>query len=105
MKIVSKRRTAGMTQSELAEKCETTQQQIAKIENGVVDPRLSTLRKIADALSCELPDLFYTKKDFVDSINQAINEIGVDLGKTSVLDLNIICSKEKGLPPFHPFWE
>jgi predicted transcriptional regulator len=105
MKIVSRRRAAGITQAELAERCETTQQQIAKIETGVVDPRLSTLRKIASALECELSDLFYTSEEFINAINEVVSVHNLDLKKLNVIDLNIICSKEKGLPSFHPYWE
>lgn len=45
------RRTAlGLTQSELAEKADVSQPLIARIEGGDVDPRLSTLRRIVNAL-------------------------------------------------------
>jgi transcriptional regulator with XRE-family HTH domain len=105
MKIIAKRRAAGITQAQLAELCDTTQQQIAKIETGVVDPRLSTLRKIAAALSCDLPELFYSRQEFLDEINGVVASLDLDLGKATVIDLNILCSKERGLPSFHPFWE
>jgi predicted transcriptional regulator len=45
------RRTGlGLTQSELAERAEVSQPLIARIEGGDVDPRLSTLRRIVDAI-------------------------------------------------------
>lgn len=45
------RRTAlGMTQSELAERAAVSQPLIARIEGGDVDPRLSTLRRIVQAM-------------------------------------------------------
>lgn len=40
----------GLTQSELADAAEVSQPLIARIEGGDVDPRLSTLRKIVNAL-------------------------------------------------------
>lgn len=40
----------GMTQSELADKADVSQPLIARIEGGDVDPRLSTLRRIVNAL-------------------------------------------------------
>ncbi|SDJ88683.1 Predicted transcriptional regulator with C-terminal CBS domains [Halovenus aranensis] len=40
----------GLTQSELAENAEVSQPLIARIEGGDVDPRLSTLRRIVNAL-------------------------------------------------------
>jgi len=105
VKISLLRRAGGLTQAQLAELCETTQQQIAKIENGTVDPRLSTLRRIADSLQCEVSDLFWTKKDFVDVVNKAAIEYRMNLKSAALIDLNIICEKTKGIPSFHPFWE
>ena len=40
----------GLTQSEVAERAGVSQPLIARIESGDVDPRLSTLRSIVDAL-------------------------------------------------------
>jgi predicted transcriptional regulator len=46
------RRTAlDLTQSELAERADVSQPLIARIEGGDVDPRLSTLRRIVEALN------------------------------------------------------
>jgi len=39
-----------LTQSELAERADVSQPLIARIEGGDVDPRLSTLRRVVDAL-------------------------------------------------------
>ena len=49
---LSERRTAlDLTQSELAERADVSQALIARIEGGDVDPRLSTLRRIVEALN------------------------------------------------------
>jgi predicted transcriptional regulator len=45
-----RRTELGLTQSELAEKADVSQPLIARIEGGDVDPRLSTLRRIVNAL-------------------------------------------------------
>ena len=45
-----RRTELGMTQSELAERADVSQPLIARIEGGDVDPRLSTLRRIVNAL-------------------------------------------------------
>ncbi|MGQ4833263.1 MAG: CBS domain-containing protein [Candidatus Asgardarchaeia archaeon] len=45
------RKKAGLTQSELARLAGVSQSMIARIESGTVDPRLSTLKKIVNALS------------------------------------------------------
>ncbi|WP_226012955.1 CBS domain-containing protein [Halomicrobium salinisoli] len=45
-----RRTELGLTQSELAERADVSQPLIARIEGGDVDPRLSTLRRIVEAL-------------------------------------------------------
>lgn len=105
LRIIQIRKQKEMTQASLAEKCLTTQQQIAKIESGNVDPQLSTLKKIAEALNCELVDLFYSKKAFVEEINSLIKRNKINLKKISLAELNSICFIEKRIPPFHPYWE
>jgi predicted transcriptional regulator len=45
-----KRTELGLTQNELAERADVSQPLIARIEGGDVDPRLSTLRRIVNAL-------------------------------------------------------
>lgn len=50
----SVRQRSGVTQEELAEKLRTTKSAISRIENHADDIRLSTLKKVADALGKEL---------------------------------------------------
>jgi predicted transcriptional regulator len=45
-----RRNELGLTQSDLAERADVSQPLIARIEGGDVDPRLSTLRRIVNAL-------------------------------------------------------
>ncbi|MFQ3293379.1 MAG: putative transcriptional regulator [Halobacteriales archaeon] len=45
-----RRTDLGLTQSELAERADVSQPLIARVEGGDVDPRLSTLRRIVNAL-------------------------------------------------------
>ena len=45
------RREAGLTQKQLSEKAGVSQSLIARIERGTVDPRLSTVRRITQALA------------------------------------------------------
>lgn len=104
IRIIQWRKTKGLTQGDLAEKCRTTQQTIAKIEQGLVDPKLSTLQKIADALDCELVDLFYSKKDFAADVNQIAEKLELNLSKVNSSDFNRLCWKEAYIPAFHPFW-
>ena len=46
--IKEARLAQGMTQTQLAEKCETTKAYISKVENSVKDVRISTLRNIVE---------------------------------------------------------
>lgn len=55
--ITEARRHAGMTQKELAEKAGTVQENIARWEKGTRTPRMSSLRKLAEALGCSVDDL------------------------------------------------
>ena len=105
MKVMVLRKAKGLTQTELARLCETTQQQIAKIEMGTVDPKLSTLMKIADALKVEIKDLFYTKKEFEKEINQFILREELDKKRIALLTLNSLAYEYLKIPKFHPFWE
>jgi transcriptional regulator with XRE-family HTH domain len=52
--VAEQRRARGLSQSELADLCATTQSAIARLERGVRPPRLDTLLRIANALDCEL---------------------------------------------------
>ncbi|MDP8928572.1 MAG: helix-turn-helix domain-containing protein [Actinomycetota bacterium] len=45
---------AGLTQAELAARVGISQPNVARLESGINPPNLSTLRKIADALSADV---------------------------------------------------
>jgi transcriptional regulator with XRE-family HTH domain len=52
---VTQRRTElGLSQQQLAKLVGTTQSAIARLERGGRPPRIDTLRRIADALQCDL---------------------------------------------------
>lgn len=51
------RKAAGLSQDELARKSRTRQATISDIENGKLDPRLSTIVAIARALDVEVENL------------------------------------------------
>jgi transcriptional regulator with XRE-family HTH domain len=52
--VVEQRRRRRLSQSELAELVGTTQSAIARLESGGRPPRIDTLRRISEALDCEL---------------------------------------------------
>lgn len=57
------RETAGMTQKELAEKTGIYQADISKIERGLGNPSVSTLKRLAEGLNMKLIIEFEPKKD------------------------------------------
>ena len=60
------RKSLEITQTKLSDMSGVAQSIIAKIENEVVDPRASTLRKIVEALArFENPDLLHTVQDIM----------------------------------------
>ena len=52
--VVSRRKELGLSQTELAELCGTTQSAIARLESGGRPPRIDTLLRLAVALDSEL---------------------------------------------------
>lgn len=57
MKLVVLRERHGLSQRALAKMSKVTYVTIARIESGVYDPRLSTLRRLAKALKVRVADL------------------------------------------------
>lgn len=55
--IRQQRQALGLTQREVAERAGVSQPLIARIEGGDVDPRLSTLRRIVEALDAAAADV------------------------------------------------
>ena len=92
-----------MTQAELAQLSGTTQQQIALIEKGASDPRLSTLKKIANALEIHIGDLFYTDHGFIKEINHILDS-NSEARSLNLSDLNSYCSRFL-ISPFEQCWE
>ncbi len=56
-KLAAIRHRKGLSQRELARLSGITQVTIARIESGVFDPRLSTLRALAKAMKVQARDL------------------------------------------------
>jgi len=56
-RLVQIRRKKGLSQRALAKLSKVGHITIARIETGVFDPRLSTLKRLADALKVSVKDL------------------------------------------------
>ncbi|MEX2703835.1 MAG: CBS domain-containing protein [Candidatus Freyrarchaeum guaymaensis] len=72
------RKKVGLTQTELAEKAGVSQSLIARIESGSVDPRLSTLQRILNAMraaneeSLTAKDIMFSPVITIDSDAQVL---------------------------------
>jgi transcriptional regulator with XRE-family HTH domain len=66
--IKSVRTKNGLTQNELATRCEITQTYLSQIENNLKEPNMSTLKTISGHLNIPLPILFFLSMD-EDDIN------------------------------------
>jgi DNA-binding XRE family transcriptional regulator len=52
--LVARRRAAGLSQEEVAERMGTSQPAVARLEAGQVDARVSTVQRYADAVGARL---------------------------------------------------
>lgn len=55
--LSSARMAAGLTQAQLAQEVGCTQKDISRWENGIRNPKMATLQKMAHALKCPLEEL------------------------------------------------
>lgn len=60
--LIKARVESGLTQKELFEKSGIDQANISKIENGIYNPTINTLWKLAEAMDMELKIEFIPKK-------------------------------------------
>ena len=60
--LIQLRLSKGLTQEQLAEKLQTKQSSIARLESGESLPSLSTVRRVAEALDAELDIVVRPKK-------------------------------------------
>ncbi|MEM2100204.1 MAG: CBS domain-containing protein [Thermoproteota archaeon] len=122
--IRKERKRKGLTQSSLARKAKVSQALIARIEKQQVDPRLSTLRKIAEALIGEaqprgsraidiaIRDVIVVNHD--DTIEKAVKLMrrygisqlpvlrnGTPIGAVEELELLKAFSREKDIKKFY----
>jgi transcriptional regulator with XRE-family HTH domain len=63
MRIREIRKSRGLTQAQLAELLDVEQGEISKLERNDRNPRLSTLQRVAEALSVEISDLFQDRSE------------------------------------------
>lgn len=74
----------GYTQKQLGEKCGMADSAIRRYENGVAKPKISTLRRITDALGIHIYDLgpiteFYAIEDIREDFNESGHKIKITI--------------------------
>ncbi|WP_127599887.1 helix-turn-helix transcriptional regulator [Nitratireductor alexandrii] len=57
-RLAERRKAAGWTQGELAERVSVSRKSVNTIENGIFIPSTVLALKLADALDCSIHDLF-----------------------------------------------
>ena len=62
-KIYESRRKAGLTQEELADRCELTKGYISQLENDLTSPSIATLVDLLNALGGNLSDFFHEDEE------------------------------------------
>ncbi|MDO8494109.1 MAG: helix-turn-helix domain-containing protein [Deltaproteobacteria bacterium] len=75
--IQSLREVLGMTQTQLARRSSKNSRLIRRLEQGHVDPQLSTLKAVADGLNCDLIVQFVPKKP----LNKILKEKALEQAK------------------------
>ena len=61
--IYALRNNLGLTQAELAAKCQVTQQFIQLIESQRRTPSIQIAKRLASALECSIDDIFKDEKE------------------------------------------
>jgi len=67
------RESQGISQQKLAENVGLTWRSIPNIESGNVNPKISTLKKIAEFLNCELKILMIPREEFNSQVTADIS--------------------------------
>lgn len=78
-----RRTDLDLTQSQLAERADVSQPLIARVESGDVDPRLSTLRRIVEALEAVEGDVVRAR----DLMNEDVSAVAPDDAVAEAVDL------------------
>lgn len=94
--IQEKRKAAGLTQSELAEKLNITDRAISKWENGICLPDVSVMPELCDILNISINDLFSGEKVTMKNNEKKLEENLLEMTRTKetkdkqLLNLEII---------------
>lgn len=71
-RLIEVRKAKGLTQKEVAEKCEITTRTIQRIESGIVKPRAFTIKLISESLGFDYYDSSDTGYDIITNKNSEL---------------------------------
>ena len=85
--VAAHRRRCGLTQAALAEKCDLSEDMIARIEAGGTGASFKTVERLADALGVSAAALFSDTAGFADSDHPELGVLRSKLAKLSRSDV------------------
>ncbi len=90
-RIRAARKNIGLTQKALGDKCQMPDSQIRQYELGMVNPKVETLKRIADALNIPVselidPAVFQLSKDVIDLFSGS-DTLNLDIKGTKINEL------------------
>ncbi len=85
--LIKARNELKLTQSELAQMCGIKQSNISRLEKGKVSPTIKVLKKIADALNCDLV-IEFRKRDSM--VSSRVDVTGNEKINTSILNRDLL---------------
>ena len=74
-RLIQKRKAAGLTQQEIADRLGIKYQSYAQYERGVRNPKYQTVEKIAKALNCTTSELLDSKEEAAMIIDHVIDRL------------------------------
>ena len=99
-KIKNLRLQCGLTQEELADRCELTKGYISQLENDLTSPSIATLIDILSALGTNLHE-FFAKEDEEEKIVFSKNEFIEKVTEEYVLNWLVPNSQKNAMEPVH----
>lgn len=85
--IYKKRKEFKLTQAELAERSDVTEQTIRKIEHGEGNPQLDVLCSLITALCLNPTEIFYPQQEEVDPARKQLEFLLTDCNDDQIHDL------------------
>lgn len=89
-RLVQKRKEAGLTQQEIADRLGIKYQSYAQYERGVRNPKYQTVEKIARALNCQTSDLLDSREEAGMIVEHVIDQLKSRQHQRSVEDDDLL---------------